>query len=105
MPAPGPATNAPYAPTPILPGGVVVPLYPAGSPYLNAKRVNEPEQYTMSQSVPGRINSIINIHNPSIEIHLVDRTLKRRRVIICRRRRPQHAERWKRSCGLRPILL
>ena len=28
----GPATSAPYAPQPILPGGVVVPLYPPGSP-------------------------------------------------------------------------
>ena len=82
VPAPGPATNAPYAPTPILPGGIVVPLYPEGSPYLNAKRVNEAEQYMMSQSVAGRINSIVNIHNPSIEIHTVDRSLNTGAAVI-----------------------
>ncbi len=72
VPKPGPATDAPYAPTPILPGGVVVTLFPPGSPYLKSERVREPEQYNMSQAVPGRINSIVNIHNPSIEVHTVD---------------------------------
>ncbi len=82
VPAPGPATNAPYTPLPILPGGMIVPLYPAGSHYLNTQRVNEPEQYMMNQSVPGRINSIVNIHNPSIEIHLVDRSLNTGAAVI-----------------------
>ena len=54
---------------PILPGGVVVPLYPPGSPFLKTDRVREAEQYNMSQAVPGRIGSIVNIHNPSIEVH------------------------------------
>ena len=72
IPRPGPETNAPYAPTAILPGGVVIPIYPAGSPFLNKDRVREPEQYNMSKTVPGRINSIVNIHNPSIEFHPVD---------------------------------
>jgi acetyl esterase/lipase len=72
VPQPGPASDAPYAPQPILPGGIVVPLYPPGSPFLNAKRVREAEQYNMSQAVPGRINSIVNIHNPSIEVHRVE---------------------------------
>ena len=62
------ATDAPYAPQPILPGGVVVPLFPAGSPYLKADKVREPEEYNMSQAVPGRISSIVGIHNPSIEV-------------------------------------
>ena len=44
--------------------------------------VNEPEQYNMSQSVAGRINSIINIHNPSIEIHTVDRSLNTGAAVI-----------------------
>src|SRR4051812_13434233 len=72
VPKPGPATDAPYAPQPILPGGIVVPLYAPGSPFLKADRVREPEQYNMSQTVAGRINSIVNIHNPSIEVHTVD---------------------------------
>ena len=72
VPRPGPETDAPYAPQPILPGGVVIPLYSPGSHFLNRKRVREAERYNMSPSVPGRINSIVNIHNPSIEVHTVD---------------------------------
>src|SRR4051812_27926428 len=82
VPKPGVATDGPYAPAPILPGGIVVPLYPTGSPFLKADRVHEPEQYNMSQTVPGRIASIVNIHNPSIEIHTVDRSLNTGAVII-----------------------
>ena len=82
VPKPGPATDAPYAPQPILPGGVVVTLYPPGSPYLKMDRVREPEQYNMSQTVPGRINSIVNIHNPSIEVHTVDRGLNTGAAVI-----------------------
>lgn len=82
IPKPGPVTDGPYAPQPILPGGVVVPLYPAGSPFLKAEKVKEAEQYNMSQTVAGRINSIVNIHNPSIEVHLVDRSLNTGAVMI-----------------------
>lgn len=82
IPAPGPATSEPYKPQPILPGGVVVTLYPPGSPFLKMDRVKEAEQYNMSQSVPGRINSIVNIHNPSIEFHPVDRSLNTGAVVI-----------------------
>ena len=69
-------------PLPILPGGVVVTLFPPGSPYLKADRIREPEQYNMSQAVPGRINSIVNIHNPSIEVHTVDRGLNTGAAVI-----------------------
>ncbi|MBN8246335.1 MAG: alpha/beta hydrolase fold domain-containing protein [Verrucomicrobia bacterium] len=72
LPAPGPTNDAPYAPQPILPGGVVVPLYPPGSPHLKADRVREAEFYRMSQAAPGRISWITNIHNPSIEVHTVE---------------------------------
>jgi acetyl esterase/lipase len=70
-PAPG-VTDGPYAPQPILPGGLVVPLYPPGSPDLKAERVREAEVYNMAAGVPGRIQSILNIHNPSIEVHVAD---------------------------------
>ena len=53
-----------------MPGGIVMPLFPPGSPFLNAKRVSEAEVYTMDPVVPGRVQRIINIHNPSIEVHL-----------------------------------
>jgi len=82
VPKPGPATDAPYAPQPILPGGVVVTLYPTGSPYLKMDRVKEPEQYNMSQVVPGRISSIVNIHNPSIEMHSVERGINTGAAVI-----------------------
>jgi endo-1,4-beta-xylanase len=82
IPAPAPVTGVPYAPQPILPGGVVVPLYPAGSPFLKAERISEAEKYNMSQSVPGRIGSIINIHNPSLEFHTVDTGLNTGAAVI-----------------------
>lgn len=82
VPAPGPATDAPYAPLSILQGGVVVPLYPAGSSFLKMDRVREAEQYNMSQAVPGRISSIVNIHNPSIEVHTVERGLNTGAAVI-----------------------
>src|SRR5580698_6034541 len=69
VPKAGPVTKGPYQPQAILPGGIVIPLYPAGSPFLNAKRVSEAEKYTMDPLVPGRASRIVNIHNPSIEVH------------------------------------
>src|SRR5579871_6986322 len=81
-PKPGPATDAPYAPQPILQGGIVMTLYPPGSPYLKMDRIKEPEQYNMSQAVPGRISSIVNIHNPSIEVHTVERGINTGAAII-----------------------
>ena len=43
VPAPGPATDRPYAPQAILPGGIVVPIFPPESPLLKADRIREPE--------------------------------------------------------------
>ena len=82
VPKPAPATDAPYAPQPILPGGVVVTLFPPGSSYLKMERIKEPEQYNMSQAVPGRISSIVNIHNPSIEMHTVERGINTGAAVI-----------------------
>ena len=67
VPAPGPATDKPYAPQPILQGGIVLPVFPANSALLKSDRVKEPEVYNMGRG--GRINSIVGIHNPSIELH------------------------------------
>jgi BD-FAE len=73
IPDPGPAaTSGSYQPRAILPGGVVVTLFPPDSPLLNVDRLKEPEVYNLSSSVPGRISSIVNIHNPSIEFHPAD---------------------------------
>jgi len=67
-----PATNQPYAPQALVAGGVVVTLYPPESPVLNQARAREAEQLTMTRGVPGRIQSLVNVHNPSIEVHNVE---------------------------------
>jgi endo-1,4-beta-xylanase len=72
MAVPALSLLAQQLPQPILQGGEVFQLYPSGSPYLNAARVREPEQNNMTRGVPGRIQSIVNIHNPSIELHRVE---------------------------------
>ncbi|MEO6080520.1 MAG: alpha/beta hydrolase fold domain-containing protein [Steroidobacteraceae bacterium] len=82
IPSPGADTGKPYAPQTILPGGVVVPLFPPNSRYLMADKVHIPEVYNMSRVVPGRISSIVSIHNPSIEVHLVERALNTGTAII-----------------------
>jgi endo-1,4-beta-xylanase len=82
IPKPAAATEAPYAPQPILPGGVVVPLFPPDSPYLKKERVREAEVYNMSGAAPGQIASIVNIHNPSIEFHAGNRSLNTGTAII-----------------------
>ncbi len=82
VPAPGPATDQPYAPQAILPGGIVVPIFPAGSPLLKADRAKEAEVYNMTGGVPGRIASIVNIHNPSVELHRVPASLNTGAAVI-----------------------
>ncbi len=82
VPKPGPSTDAPYAPLAIIQGGIVVPLYQPGSAFLKADKVREPEVYNMSQAVPGRISSIVGIHNPSIEVHLVERGINTGAAVI-----------------------
>jgi acetyl esterase/lipase len=79
--APGSAST-PYAPQAILQGGIVLPLFPPGSPFLKAERVHEAEQYNMSQAVAGRISSIVNIHNPSVEVHTVEANINTGAAII-----------------------
>ena len=76
VPRPAPDTGRPYAPQAILPGGIVVPLFAPKSPYLKADKIHVPEVYNMSRTVHGRISSIVSIHNPSIEVHLVEKDRK-----------------------------
>jgi acetyl esterase/lipase len=82
IPKPAPATDASYAPQPIVQGGIVVPLFPPNSPYLKAGRLKEPEVYNMSKAVPGRIGSIVGIHNPSIEVHMVEKAINTGAAVI-----------------------
>ncbi|HWA26507.1 MAG TPA: alpha/beta hydrolase fold domain-containing protein [Lacunisphaera sp.] len=80
VPAPGPRTDAPYAPLAVLPGGVVVPLYPPDSPYLKRDKVNEPEVYQLWG--PALVGAVISIHNPSIEFHAGNGRLNTGAVVI-----------------------
>ncbi len=62
----------PFQPLPILPGGEILPLYPPDSRFLKTPHLHEAEQYnTATGNDKGPITNVINIHNPSIEIHLV----------------------------------
>lgn len=82
VPAPGPETDSAYAPQAILPGGIVMPLYSPDSPHLNKERIKEAEKYNMTRGTPGRIGSIVNIHNPSIEIHTVGGSMNTGSAVI-----------------------
>ena len=64
--------KAVFQPHTIMKGGEVITLFSPDSPFLKAGRLNEPEKYKITKGVPGRVHSIINIHNPSIEVHTVD---------------------------------
>lgn len=73
--APEPAANrtpadGPFIPAPALPGGIVLPLYPPDSPMLNHARIHEAERYNTSGKSTDKLLNTINIHNPSIEVHL-----------------------------------
>lgn len=64
--------NVPFKPAPILSGGVVLSLYPADSPRLKRERIHEPERYnTTLKSKSDKTLNVLNIHNPSVEVHLV----------------------------------
>jgi acetyl esterase/lipase len=55
-------------PSPLIPGAKVVTLWPAGSPTL--KGFDQKEVLTFTPGQPGRVQKVVNIHNPSIELHL-----------------------------------
>ena len=55
-------------PAPLQQGAVVVPLWPADK--LTVKGDGGPEVFQRSQANSARVQSVTNIHNPSIELHL-----------------------------------
>jgi hypothetical protein len=64
--------TAPFIPEPIVPGGKVLSLYPPDSPRLKHERIGEAERYNTSlKGKSDKTLNVINIHNPSIEVHLV----------------------------------
>src|SRR5678815_507735 len=62
--------DGPFLPAPALPGGIVLPLYPPDSPLLKRERVHEAERYNTSGKSDGKLLNTLNIHNPTIEVHL-----------------------------------
>ena len=70
IPTPAAATDAPYVPQALMPGGIVIPVWAPDSPQLNPDRIHEAEEYQMDPHVPGRVRTLTNVHNPSIEVHL-----------------------------------
>jgi endo-1,4-beta-xylanase len=63
--------SKPFLPEPILPGGIVLSLYKADSPQLKRERIHEAERYNTSlKNKSEKAVNVINIHNPSIEVHL-----------------------------------
>ena len=76
--------DGPFLPAPALPGGIVLALYPKDSPELKRDRLHETENYNSTSGGGGqRVQSTLNIHNPSIEIHLANgRTSNGAAVII-----------------------
>ncbi|MBT5901095.1 MAG: alpha/beta hydrolase fold domain-containing protein, partial [Opitutaceae bacterium] len=73
IPKPAESSEAVYQPQALMTGGTVIPLFPPDSPFRNSARLHEAEIYEMHGQVPGRIQRLKNVHNPSIEIHPVER--------------------------------
>lgn len=71
-PTPGPGEPLKLLPPqPLVPGAKVITLWPAGSPMLKAlDGWDKPEVLNRSKAKPDRVDSVTNIHNPSIEVHL-----------------------------------
>jgi endo-1,4-beta-xylanase len=75
--------GAPFQPQLIAPGGIILTLYPPTSPLLKRERLSEAEKYNTATGGKGPITNVINIHNPSIEVHLAtDRSLNGAAVIV-----------------------
>jgi acetyl esterase/lipase len=67
-----PTPTKPFTPEPILAGGKVLSLYPADSARLKKERIHEAERYnTTLKTKSDTTKNVLNIHNPSIEVHLV----------------------------------
>jgi endo-1,4-beta-xylanase len=63
-----PASASAVQPLPLVPGAKVITLWPAGHPTL--KNVDQWEVFKTSPGDPPRVQSVTNVNNPSIELHL-----------------------------------
>ena len=64
------AADGPFVPQPAVAGGLVLPLYAPDSPMLNRERIHEAERYNTTHKETDRLLNTLNIHNPTIEVHL-----------------------------------
>jgi acetyl esterase/lipase len=64
----GTQSARPPEPLPLVPGAKVVTLWPSGSPMLKA--TDAAEVFTMTAGQSARVQKVVSIHNPSIELHL-----------------------------------
>jgi endo-1,4-beta-xylanase len=55
-------------PLPLKPGATVIPLWPPGSSTL--RNCDQPEVFTLTRNNAARVQKVVNINNPSIELHL-----------------------------------
>src|SRR5215470_9234220 len=78
----GLSQKTPFVPQPVVQGGQIYSLFLPGSRFLNNDRVGEAEQNNMQKGVPGRVQSIVNIHYPTIEFHPVDPGINTGAVVI-----------------------
>lgn len=76
-------SDGPFPPKMIAPGGTIIPLWKPDSPKLKHERIHEAEKYNTKGNPKGPILNVINIHNPSIEVHLAkDRSLNGAAMIV-----------------------
>ena len=73
--------DGPFVPEAVLSGGEVISLYPPDSPLLNQERIYEAEKYNTTGNYD-RVLNVINIHNPTIEVHLADDREKNGAAVI-----------------------
>jgi acetyl esterase/lipase len=66
------AADGPFVPESALPGGIVLSLYPPTSPLLNQERLYEAEKYNTTNKNSSKLLNTLNIHNPTIEVHLAE---------------------------------
>jgi endo-1,4-beta-xylanase len=71
-PPPAAPTGTPQQPLPLIPGAEVIPLWKPGSPQLHG--FDQTEVLTRTPGHPERVQKVVNIHNPSIELHLASPT-------------------------------
>ena len=74
--------DGPFVPEPALPGGKVIAIYPPTSPLLNKNRIHEAELYNTTNSSASKLLNTLNIHNPTIEVHLAEDRAKNGAAVI-----------------------